>query len=108
MVNVAAQMGASHKLDLTSDVTHLIVGNIDSAKYRYVANERQDIKVLKPSWLDAVRESWMQGEETDIAALEEEHRLPTFSNLQICVTGFDDGMRWSLGDTRAALMDFSQ
>lgn len=86
-------MGASHKLDLTSDVTHLIVGNIDSAKYRYVAKERQDIKVLKPRWLDAVRESWMRGDNTDIAALEKEHQLATFSGLQICVTGFDDGTR---------------
>ena len=92
-------MGASHKLDLTSDVTHLIVGNIDTPKYKYVAKERQDIKVLKPTWLEAVRESWMAGVDTDVAALEEQHRLPTFSGLQICVTGFEDPIQ------RQGLMD---
>lgn len=99
MASVAQEMGASHKLDLTSDVTHLIVGSIDTPKYKYVAKERGDIKVLKVSWLDAVRDSWLQGEDTDIEALEEEHRLPTFYDLQICVTGFDDA------DIRQGLVD---
>ncbi len=83
-------MGAVHKLDLTSDVTHLLVGNIDTAKYKYVAKERQDIHVLSPAWLEAVRASWMEGGDTDVAALEEQFRLPPFAGLQICVTGFDD------------------
>lgn len=83
-------MGAVTKLDLTSDVTHLIVGNIDTPKYKYVAKERQDIKVLRPGWVEKVRESWLEAEETDVAALEEEYKLPTFYGLQICVTGFDD------------------
>lgn len=91
MAAVAQQMGATHKLDLTSDVTHLIVGSIDTPKYKYVAKERQDIKVVSTSWLEAVRLSWMEGGNTDVEALEEEYRLPTFFGLQICVTGFDDG-----------------
>lgn len=92
MATVAQQMGASVKLDLTSDVTHLIVGNIDTPKYKYVAKERMDIKVLSPGWLEAVRSSWLEGGVTDVAALEEEYHLPTFFGLQICVTGFDDRM----------------
>ena len=83
-------MGATHKLDLTSDVTHLIVGSITTPKYRYVAKDRPDIKVLKPSWIEAVRQSWMEGGDVDVSALEHEHRTPAFSGLQICVTGFDD------------------
>jgi len=90
MAAVAQQMGAVVKLDLTSDVTHLIVGNTDTAKYKYVAKERRDIVVLSPSWVEAVRASWMEGGVTDVAALEREHRLPTFAGLHICVTGFDD------------------
>lgn len=85
-------MGATIKLDLTSDVTHLVVGNIDSAKYRYVARSREDVKVLTPEWLEALRVVWMEGGEVDVAALEQEYRLPTFYRLKICLTGFDNRM----------------
>jgi len=84
-------MGATIKLDLTSDVTHLIVGSIDSAKYRYVAKSRDDVKVLSPTWLEALREVWMSGDDDlDVAALEKEYRMPTFFGLKICLTGFDN------------------
>jgi DNA replication regulator DPB11 len=84
-------MGATIKLDLTSDVTHLIVGSTDSAKYRYVAKSREDVKVLSPAWLEALREVWMEGgDDWNVAALEAEHRLPTFFGLKICLTGFDN------------------
>ncbi|KAF4281076.1 hypothetical protein KXX16_001015 [Aspergillus fumigatus] len=84
------QMGAAHKFDLTSDVTHLLVGEINTAKYKFVARERSDVVVLKPEWVEAVRQSWMQGEDTDIRALEQQYRLPTFMGLAICITGFED------------------
>lgn len=83
-------MGAIHKLDLTSDVTHLIVGDSDTPKYKFVARERPDVKCLMPAWIDAVRDSWMNGGETETESLESQHRLPTFHGLRICVTGFDD------------------
>jgi hypothetical protein len=87
-------MGATIKLDLTSDVTHLIVGSTESAKYRYVAKSREDVKVLSPTWLEALRELWMEGDDNvDVAALEAEHRLPTFFGLKICLTGFDNRKR---------------
>ena len=37
LADTAQQMGATHKLDLTGEVTHLIVGDIDTPKYKYVA-----------------------------------------------------------------------
>lgn len=83
-------MGATIKLDLTSDVTHLVVGNINSAKYRYVAKSREDVKVLLPQWLEALRTVWMEGDDVDVAELEEKYRLPTFYGLKICLTGFDN------------------
>lgn len=89
---IGSQMGATIKLDLTSDVTHLIVGNINSAKYRYVAKSREDVKVLSPEWLEALRTVWMEGGDVDVAALEKEYRLPTFYGLKICLTGFDNRM----------------
>ena len=91
MVSVAGQMGATHEFDLTSNVTHLLVGEVNTPKYKYVARERADMKVLRPDWVGAVRKSWMSGEDTDLRKLEEEFRLPTFFGLSICLTGFDDG-----------------
>ncbi|KIW00044.1 hypothetical protein, variant 1 [Verruconis gallopava] len=83
-------MGAVHKFDLTSDVTHLIVGDVDTPKYKYVAKERPDVKVVLPSFIDAVKQVWMEGGDVDLPALEIEHRAPTFMGLKICLTGFED------------------
>ena len=85
-------MGAVHKLDLTSDVTHLVVGDYDTPKYKFVAKERPDVKCVLSSWIEAVRASWLEGGETNVENLEQEHKLPTFTGLRICVTGFDDCM----------------
>lgn len=83
-------MGADHKLDLTSDVTHLLVGDANTPKYKYVAREREDVKVLRPEWIEAVRDTWMQDDGIDLNALEAQYKLPTFAGLTICITGFDD------------------
>jgi DNA replication regulator DPB11 len=90
-------MGAQHKFDLTSDVTHLIVGNYDTPKYRYVAKERPDVKVLTSGWIEAVRQLWIEDKAIDIEAIEKDYTLPTFSTLQICMTGFEDRELCSIG-----------
>ena len=89
-------MGAVHKLDLTSDVTHLVVGDTDTPKYKFVAKERPDVKCVRTSWVEAVCASWMEGGETDVEALEIEHKLPTFTGLRLCVTGFEDCLSFYL------------
>lgn len=86
----ATEMGALHKFDLTSEVTHLIVGETNTPKYKYVAKERSDVKVLRAGWVEAVRSSWLQGGDTDLQALEEQYRFPTLGGLSICLTGFED------------------
>ncbi|KAJ5558787.1 hypothetical protein N7535_009332 [Penicillium sp. DV-2018c] len=87
---MAEQMGAMHSVHLTSEVTHLLVGDTNSDKYRFVARERNDVVAMKPEWIEAVRQSWTQGEDIDLPALEREHRLPTLHGLKICITGFSD------------------
>ena len=94
---IVTEMGGEHKLDLTSDVTHLLVEVTDAptvvhltAKYKYVAANREDIRVLQPAWLEAVRQSWMTGEKFNLQALEEEYKLPIFAGLSVCLTGFED------------------
>ncbi|KAI1073432.1 hypothetical protein F5B20DRAFT_567094 [Whalleya microplaca] len=111
-----ADMGGIHKYDLTPDVTHLIVGDYDTAKYRHVARERPDIKPMAAGWVDAVRCLWLEDREIDFAALENEWRLKTFESsggipkspapearlrtrLVCCLTGFEDG------DVRAMIED---
>jgi len=93
LADTAQQMGATHKLDLTGEVTHLIVGDLDTPKYKYVAKERPDIVVLDPAWIDAVREVWMDGGDVDVEGLEKAHRYPTFAGLKICITGIPDQAR---------------
>ncbi|KAL1302302.1 hypothetical protein AAFC00_002717 [Neodothiora populina] len=98
LVELSNNMGAIHRLDLTTDVTHLIVGQVDTPKYKHVAKERPDIHVLHPKWIDAMRLAWTSAEDFDVSAIMEEYRLPALFGLQICVTGFDDL------DQRQALM----
>ncbi|KAL8709997.1 MAG: hypothetical protein Q9220_005268 [cf. Caloplaca sp. 1 TL-2023] len=83
-------MGAVHKYDLTSDVTHLIVGDADTPKYKFVAKERPDVKCLLPTWVEALRELWIEGGEVNVQELEARYTLPALHNLRICVTGFED------------------
>ncbi|KIV92939.1 hypothetical protein PV10_04194 [Exophiala mesophila] len=87
---IALQMGAEHKLDLTSDTTHLIVGSTDTMKYKYVAKEREDIKVLRPEWIEAVRDRWMNDRPMNLQELAGKFRVPTLAGLKICITGFED------------------
>ncbi|KFY00480.1 hypothetical protein O988_03282 [Pseudogymnoascus sp. VKM F-3808] len=86
----AEQMGAQHKYDLTSEVTHLIVGEYDTPKYRYVAKERPDVKILTVGWIEAIRSLWISDKHIDLGALEAEHTLPTLASLIVCMTGFED------------------
>ncbi|KAI1206639.1 uncharacterized protein F4807DRAFT_228388 [Annulohypoxylon truncatum] len=102
-----ADLGGIHKYDLTPDVTHLIVGDYDTAKYRHVARERPDIKPMAAGWVDAVRALWLEDKEFDFAALENTWRLKTFEKgggipnspfverrermrLICCLTGFEN------------------
>lgn len=102
-----SDMGGIHKYDLTPDVTHLIVGDYNTAKYRHVAKERPDIKPMAAAWVEAVRRLWVEDQEIDFAALESTWQLQTFESsggipnspepaerqrqkLVCCLTNFED------------------
>ncbi|CAJ2506715.1 Uu.00g079010.m01.CDS01 [Anthostomella pinea] len=102
-----ADMGGVHKYDLTPDVTHLIVGDYNTAKYRHVARGRNDVKPMAAGWVDAVRALWMEDQQIDFVTLENKWTLKTFesrggipnslipearerSRLVCCLTGFED------------------
>lgn len=67
-----------HTNDLTHEVTHLIVGDYNTPKYRHVAYERPDIKPMCVGWVNAVLDLWTQDLPLDKEALEEAWRLRTF------------------------------
>ncbi|TGJ78359.1 hypothetical protein E0Z10_g10405 [Xylaria hypoxylon] len=112
-----ADMGGVHKYDLTPDVTHLVVGDYNTAKYRHVAKERSDIKPMAAGWVDAVRRLWVEDQDIDFAELEALWKLRTFESgggipsspnpaergrqrLVCCLTGFEDSnVRAMIEDT---------
>ncbi|GAW22726.1 hypothetical protein ANO14919_122690 [Xylariales sp. No.14919] len=112
-----ADMGGIHKYDLTPDVTHLIVGDYNTPKYRHVAKERPDIKPMAAGWVDAVRKLWVEDQDIDFAELEDLWKLKTFESgggipsssnpaehgrqrLVCCLTGFEDSnVRTMIEDT---------
>ncbi|EGR50315.1 uncharacterized protein TRIREDRAFT_120897 [Trichoderma reesei QM6a] len=103
-----AELGGVHKYDLTPDVTHLVVGDYDTPKYRHVARERADIKAMDAAWINAVNELWKNDDEIDLVALEKRYQLKALEtsgtepslqedtlpaargSLLICLTGFGD------------------
>ncbi|KAK8076595.1 BRCA1 C Terminus domain-containing protein [Apiospora phragmitis] len=111
-----ADLGGIHKYDLTPDVTHLIVGDYDTPKYRHVARERPDIKPMAVGWINAVRSLWVEDQDIDFAALEAQWQLKPFEarganpdsphaeerepgRLLVCLTGFDEADRLYIEET---------
>ncbi|CAK7209905.1 protein kinase activating protein dpb11 [Sporothrix bragantina] len=72
------ELGGVHKPDLTHEVTHLIVGDYDTPKYRHVARDRPDIKPMCIGWVDAILDLWTRDAPIDLPALEDAWRLRTF------------------------------
>ena len=82
----ASAMGANHHFDLTSDVTHLIISQIDTPKYKYVAKNRMDVTVVDEKWVEDMHTNWLAGENIKVSEYEVKHKFPTFAGLKICVT----------------------
>lgn len=83
-------MGATTRADLTGDATHLIVGDLNTPKYQYVAKERPDVQPMTMEWIEAVRELWINDQPIDFEALEKRHKLPTLAWLRFSMTGCED------------------
>jgi DNA replication regulator DPB11 len=90
-------MGGVLTLDLTSDVTHLLVevGSPPTTthlttKYKFVAANREGVRVLIPAWLGDVYRLWVAKKKINMRALERKYKLPIFAGLSVCLTGFED------------------
>lgn len=72
-------MGAVFKADLRSDVTHMVVGNVNTPKYmvrsislfpcwlirQFAAQNRFDLKIMDLKWIEEAYQKWIQGEDID-------------------------------------------
>lgn len=85
-------MGAVWKQDLTSEATHMLVGESSTKKYKYVAKQRPDVKVVTIDFVEAARRLWLNGEDIVLEVLEQQHKLPTFHEFKICVTNLQEGI----------------
>ena len=75
--------------DFTSEVTHLVAGEVGSAKYAIAANLKKPI--VLPSWVD---KAWQQVQtEFQFDATDEKfvdnHRCPILKGCSICVSGLN-------------------
>ncbi|PKS13365.1 hypothetical protein jhhlp_000136 [Lomentospora prolificans] len=92
--------------DLTVDVTHLLVGEYDTAKYRHTAKSLAHVKAMDAGWIEALTRLWREDAPIDFAALEKAWQLlpletggddassfdneepPRRKRLMVCLTGF--------------------
>lgn len=89
LVQYAQEMGALYRLDLTADVTHLIVGDVNTPKYKHIARSRPDVHVLDFEWIIELRRQWTEGHDIHLDSLTRAHTLPALCGLNICLTGFE-------------------
>ncbi len=83
-------MGGLFRGDLTADITHLIVGAHFSPKYRYVAKNRPDIRVMTLEWIQKIWEHWIGDQPIHLEEMETQYARPALHSLRICITGVED------------------
>ncbi|GFR12558.1 DNA topoisomerase 2-binding protein 1-A [Trichonephila clavata] len=78
------QMGGFFSKDLTKSVTHLIIGEVGSKKYRVAANF--GLSIMMPSWVEEV---WKNGQYQQLHATDSsfnKYKCPVFKGLVITVS----------------------
>lgn len=90
LIQKCQAMGARTKLDLCSDVTHLIVGEINTAKYKYAAKNRADLKLMQQSWIGDMHAAWLEGRDINVGDWEATNACPAFFGTDLCLTNFHE------------------
>ncbi|KEY67988.1 hypothetical protein S7711_09318 [Stachybotrys chartarum IBT 7711] len=91
LANHVVELGGKHRYDLTPDVTHLLVADYETPKYRHVAYERPDIKAMDAQWVEAVRDLWKNDEEIDFDEIEKQYQLKPLERSGVEPTSLRDG-----------------
>ncbi|WWC69573.1 uncharacterized protein I206_103516 [Kwoniella pini CBS 10737] len=84
---LAKELGGTVENALTIHVTHVVAVGYGSAKYLYAVEH--SLPVMKPSWIEEAHAAWLNGDELDIEADEENHRLLPFIGLKIAMSGIE-------------------
>ncbi|GAA6048683.1 hypothetical protein JCM3770_002019 [Rhodotorula araucariae] len=74
---------------LQEDTTHLVTDTPAGKKYDVALQRR--VHVMKASWLPALRDAWISGEDADFAQIELDHAMPPLYGVNVCLTGFAKG-----------------
>ncbi|EIW57947.1 uncharacterized protein TRAVEDRAFT_72858 [Trametes versicolor FP-101664 SS1] len=88
LFKLALELGAQSVSDLTDRVTHLIAEEPGSAKYRCAVET--GIPIMRASWITESHKIWLKGDDVDLVESIEEHRLPPFTGVVLCVSGIED------------------
>lgn len=79
------KLGGIHYSDLMSDVKYLIVGDRNTAKYKFCIKNRLDIEFINSDSVFDVYDYWLNGEDsTSERLLLKNYKLPIFHGLNIC------------------------
>ncbi|GAA5850495.1 hypothetical protein JCM9279_001435 [Rhodotorula babjevae] len=89
LLALAETFGAERHGGLQEDTTHLVTDSPAGKKYDVALQRR--MHVMKSSWLPAVRDAWVSGEDVDFRQLELNHAMPPLAGVNACLTGFAKG-----------------
>ncbi|WWD01536.1 hypothetical protein V866_008481 [Kwoniella sp. B9012] len=84
---LAKELGATVENALTIHVTHVVAVGYGSPKYLYAVEH--NLPVMTPSWIEDAHSQWLNGDELDNEADQEEHRLLPFVGLKIAMSGIE-------------------
>ena len=68
-------LGGAYTRDLTVEVTHLLVGDYDTPKYRHAAKALAHTKAMDAGWIEALTDLWRNDAPIAFPALEKEWQL---------------------------------
>ncbi|KAK9477681.1 hypothetical protein V1514DRAFT_333139 [Lipomyces japonicus] len=96
----ARKMGAKHRVDLMSDVTHIIVNPPEYRdKYFYAVKNRPDIVFLRVEFVFKLHEKWISGYDLNIdQEIMEYGLLRPFDGLSICLSNVSLNLRSMLAE----------
>ncbi|GAA5896339.1 hypothetical protein JCM5296_002949 [Sporobolomyces johnsonii] len=89
LLKMAEEYGAERHAGLQEDTTHLVTDHPGGAKYK-IALERR-MHVMLPSWLPAIREAWMSGNEVNYDEIERQHTMQPLYGVVATLTEFARG-----------------
>lgn len=81
------KLGGIHYSDLMSDVKYLIVGDRNTAKYKFCIKNRLDIEFINSESIITIYNLWLNGEDsTSDNFLLSRYKLNIFDGLNICLS----------------------